>query len=185
MQSSNRGRASNSAGQMLRSGVRTLIVLIIATLPDASAFAQEVASRNRFEVRAGWEVNRQSLVGVIGYDIALSERWDIIPQLNYVAVLTPAVTVRCHVPVSGIWSVGISGGLGLNFPPIIPHITGIAALSTRLATGTGIVWSIEVRLIRPFLNRTEDVEVGGTLPGSRIRSLRDYPPIALSLGIEL
>ena len=146
--------------------------------------AQQPESQDKFEARVGWEVHRQSLVGILGYVISLPESWAILPELHIVAVLTPSVSLRREFRIYDNVSVGILGGVGVNFPPSPPPITGIAAISMRLNALDRHCWSLEVRLIAPAVSQTTDNEVGGTLGNSKIRSLRKYPPLVVSIGFE-
>ena len=141
-------------------------------------------SENRFEMRVGWEIYRQSLVGILGYIIPLGASWSIVPELHYVAVLTPAVSARYEVPISDNLSLCVLGGVGVNFPPSPPPITGIVAISAMLETSEKFRWSIEGRIIAPALDYMQNYEVGGTLSISKMRSLLYYPPLVISLGFE-
>ncbi len=146
--------------------------------------APESQSVNRFEARVGWEIYRQSLVGILGYVIPLGASWSIIPELHYVAVLTPAVSARYEVPISANLSFSVLGGVGVNFPPSPPPITGVVAISAMLKTSDNFRWSLEGRIIAPALDYMRDYEVGGTLSISKMRSLLNYPPFVISIGFE-
>jgi hypothetical protein len=145
---------------------------------------QRDSSVSRVEARVGWETNRQSIVGILGYVVPLGASWSFVPELNFVGVATPAVSARYEVPISDKSSFCILGGIGVTFPPFPPPITGIVAVSAMLKTNDNSQWSIEARIIAPALDYMHDYKVGGTLSTSKIRSLLNYPPFVVSIGFE-
>ena len=136
------------------------------------------------ETRLGWEVQRQSIVGILGYSIPTSETWSLLPELNFVAAFTPSLSARWSVPLSPNVSASIQGGLGLSFPPSPPSLAGLLAVSLRLKTKEDCFCSLEGRVIAPGLDTSQNIEVGGSLSSSKVRSLRYYPPIVVSIGFE-
>lgn len=169
-----------------RPGPRSALfaLAVLSSVLTCSGVAQETQIRNGIEGRLGWEIHRQSIAWIVGYRFIASKSWSFVPELHFVAVLTPAVSLRYELPLSQVVRVGISGGLGLNFPPYPPAITSIAAISTNFKVSDYSYWSIEGRIISPILESTRDNEVGGTLSISRVKSLRKFPPLVISLGYE-
>jgi len=161
-----------------RSLVWIAISLFLLSSAGTLAFSEE--TENNFVTNFGWEVNRQSIMGSLGYDFSLSKNFDLTTELNLFGVASPTVSLKYTLRIDRNWIVFGQLGVGLTISiGFIP--TTLFVLGTGYIINNRLSIHIEMRVLL-LSDLDADFSTRGLLSNSKLLNVRKFPPFGLSLG---
>jgi len=159
-----------------------LTLICLATF-NQSGIGQQ--GRNRFVVNVGWEINRHTIVVVLGYDFLFSKpkSMSFTPELNvYGGILTLSGSFKYYAPIEQQFIFFVQGGGGVTFQVLGLIPTAVLAAGSGCALSKNVTLLFEIRIL--FLGDMDaDLRAGGAFSSSKTLNVQKYPPVGVSLGV--
>ncbi|HEX9656368.1 MAG TPA: hypothetical protein VGB89_05555 [Bacteroidota bacterium] len=159
-----------------------LTLICLATF-NQSGIGQQ--GRNRFVVNVGWETNRHTIVGVLGYDFLFSEPKTVsfTPELNvYGGILTLSGSFKYYSPIEQQFILFVQGGGGITFQVLGLIPTAVLAAGSGFTLSKNVTLHLEVRILL-LGDLDANLSTGGAFSSSKTLNVQKYPPLGVSLGV--
>jgi hypothetical protein len=157
-----------------------LLTFLFVSVPKVAA--QDTAHHPLpFDLRIGWELQRESIGGVIGYSFYQTSEWKIQAELDLAAAVAFGVSLRYVAHLSRSLDCGPEVGLLFNNPPWPPAASPLLGFVVVDHVTRGLDLSVGFRIW--FVTVEPGTGVGGTLTKSLVRDLHNSPPSLLCIGV--
>lgn len=136
------------------------------------------SQRSRAEIKLGEELHRQALVGGAGYNIFLSQKFLFVPQLEVVGSIILSASLKYQLKVE---EVIIAPQIGAGVLPMMLFNIPVGNVGCQISYPLNKVYDIFLESKIYFFH--EKVRSVGS-ENFRKKSVRDYPPISITVGIK-
>ncbi len=163
--------------------MKTILISFVVVQLFFSVFVKAQGSipysqRNRLEIKLGEEFHRQALIGGVGYNISLSKKFIFVPQLEVVGSIILSGVLKYQLKIEKII---IAPQIGLGVIPMMLFNIPVGNMGFQLSYSLNKMYDIFLESKIYFFH--EKVKSVGS-ENFRKKSVRDYPPITITIGLK-